>query len=283
MLESELGRDCVVLQSLFIVHKYYLEMRVFAHTHHESNLSTSMTAETMYDTIRLPQDADATTLDALATKLRAFKLHALQVAPEAFSAEFAVESRLPQSTWLSRITVPGTAILVCVAIEQDKDERPSNFGDRQLRILLDGEWAGTFTMIGPISREEYIFPKSGQPEPGPEKSETRWQLTSLFTLPEHRGQGIAKRLTEAAIKAGKSASDEMGRVSGRDVRTRIRLVVHPDNTGVVKMYERFGFVDSARMTVAEACAANRAADAVPKNADPKKWHSRFGVAMEILV
>lgn len=237
----------------------------------------------MYDTIRLPKNTDRTILNALATKFRAFKLHALKVAPEAFPAEFDSESRLPQSTWLSRITEPSTTILICVATEKDKDGEPSVSGDRKLRILLDGEWTGTFTMIGPVSRNDYIWPKSGQPEPGPEGSETRWQLTSLFILPVYRGHGIAKRLTEAAIKFGQLASNEMGKASGIDVQTRIRLVVHPKNTGVVKMYEKFGFVDSARMTVAEACVANGAADTIPKYADPEKWHSRFGVAMEILV
>jgi ribosomal protein S18 acetylase RimI-like enzyme len=237
----------------------------------------------MYDTIQLPKDTDSTILNALATKFRKFKLHALKVAPEAFSAQFNSESRLPQSTWLTRITEPSTTILICVATEKDKDEGPSMAGDRQLRILLDGEWTGTFTMIGPVSRNDYIWPESGQPEPGPEGSETRWQLTSLFILPLYRGHGIAKRLTEAAIEFGKLASDEIGRAYDRDIQTRIRLVVHPKNTGVVKMYEKFGFVDSARMTVAEACVANGAADTIPKDADPEKWHSRFGVAMEILV
>ncbi|KAH3945494.1 hypothetical protein HBI56_074680 [Parastagonospora nodorum] len=237
----------------------------------------------IYDTVRLPKDAGGTLLSSLATKFRAFKLHALEVAPEAFPAELDSESRLPQSTWLSRIAEPSTTILICVTTEKDGDEEPSMSGDKQLRILLDGEWIGMFTMIGPVSRDDYIWPESGQPEPGLEGSETRWQLTSLFTLPAYRGHGIAKRLIEAAIRFGKVVSDEMGRASERDVQTRIRLVVHPDNTGVVKMYEKFGFVDSARMTVAEACIANGAADVVPRYADPKKWHSRFGVAMEILV
>lgn len=138
-------------------------------------------------------------------------------------------------------------------------------------------------MIGPVSRDDYIWAKSGQPEPGPEGSETRWQLTTLFTLPAYRGHGIAKLLIEAAFRFGKLVSDKTGRASERDVQTRIRLVVHPDNTGVVKMYEKFGFVDSARMTVAEACIANGAADTVPRCTDLEKWHSRFGVAMELHV
>lgn len=262
-------------------------MHTHTHTHTQveprAKFGTSTTIGNMYDTIRLPKATDGTVLNALATKFRAFKLHSLKVAPEAFPAEFDIESRLSQSIWVQRITEPSTTILICVATEKDQDEELSESGDRQLRILLDGEWRGTFTMIGPILRDDYIFHKSGQPEPGPEGSETRWQLTTLFTLPAYRGHGIAKRLIEAAIAFGKLASHEIGRASKRDVRTRIRLVVHPKNTGVVKMYEKFGFVDSARMTVAEACIANGAADIVPRYADPEKWHSRFGVAMEILV
>lgn len=93
----------------------------------------------MYDTIRLPKDTDSTILNALATKFRAFKLHALQVAPEAFPAEIDSESRLLQSTWLSRITEPSTTTFICVATEKDTDEESTMSGDRQLRVLLDGE------------------------------------------------------------------------------------------------------------------------------------------------
>lgn len=87
----------------------------------------------------------------------------------------------------------------------------------------------------------------------------------------------------ATIEYARAVSAKKERASGKQVQTRIRLVVHPKNTGVVKMYEKFGFVDSARMTVAEACRANGAGDMVPEDADPEKWHSRFGIAMEILV
>lgn len=241
------------------------------------------TSEEMYSTICIPKDIGSTELDALAIKYRKFKLDALKAAPEAFSAEFDSESQLPRSTWLSRITETSTTILICLAKgERTVDHSSANI-DSASDALLQGEWTGMFTMVGPVSRDDYIWPESGQPEPGPEGSETRWQLTSLFTLPAYRGHGIAKKLTEAAIEVGKLASAEMERASGKKVRTRVRLVVHPKNTGVVKMYEKFGFVDSARMTVAEACVANGAADMVPKNADPEKWHSRFGVAMEILV
>lgn len=237
----------------------------------------------MYTTLCIPKDIDSTQLSALATKYREFKLYALKTAPEAFSAEFDTESQLPHSTWMSRITETSTTILICIVMEERTVGHSSAHVNPVLNILLEGKWTGMFTMVGPVSRDDYIWPESCQPEPGPEGSETRWQLTSLFTLPAYRGHGIAKRLTEAAIEVGKHASAEMGRASDREVRTRVRLVVHPKNTGVVKMYEKFGFVDSARMTVAEACIANGAADMVPKNADPEKWHSRFGIAMEVLV
>lgn len=243
----------------------------------------STISEKTYTTIQIPKSSDTFHLNLLAKKFRQFKLDALQSAPEAFPAEFDTESQLPQSAWLKRITERSTTILICVATDTHVDEDTSTHRNRQLSILLDGEWTGMFTLIGPVSREDYFWPESGQPEPGPDGSETRWQLTSLFTMPAYRGCGIAKRLTDAAIDFGKLASSEMGKVSGRVVRTRIRLVVHPKNIGVVRMYEKFGFKDSARMTAAEACVANGAADMVPKDADPEKWHSRFGVAMEIFV
>ena len=240
---------------------------------------------TTYATFSIPQDCGNLHLDALATKFRNFKLDALQRAPEAFSAEFNAESQLPHSVWLSRIIEPGTTTLVCVATATDKhtDGDASTPDNERLKALLEGEWTGTFTLIGPIPREDYLFPKSGQPEPGLEGFETRWQLTSLFTLPKFRGLGIARRLTEAAIQFGQHTSNKLGSATGRVVQTRVRLIVHPKNLGVVAMYEKFGFTDSARMTVAEACIANRAGDMIPADADPEKWHSRFGVAMEIFV
>ncbi|USP81284.1 uncharacterized protein yc1106_08558 [Curvularia clavata] len=251
----------------------------------------STTQAVTYKTAFIPKNSGIEQITRLANKFRDFKLHALKTAPEAFSAELHVESQLPPSTWVSRITEPATTIFVCVAIPLSSTRRNSSSkcdeadDDELMRLLLDGEWTGMFTMIGPISRDAYIFPDSGQPEPGPEESETRWQLTSLFTLPAYRGCGIGKQLTEAAVEFASQVSAAKEKMSGGSyqVRTRVRLVVHPKNTGVVKMYEKFGFVDSARMTVAEACVANGAGDMVPKDADVDKWHSRFGVAMEILV
>jgi len=153
------------------------------------------TTTTTYTTIPLPKTTPNTTLlSALATKFRAFKLHAFKVAPAAFSVVYDAEAQLPLSTWLARITEPSTTILICVATstqhqhcnDAEKEE------DTQSKILLDGEWTGTFTMIGPITRQDYLFPLSGQPTPGPEGSETRWQLTTLFTLPAYRGHGIVR-------------------------------------------------------------------------------------------
>ncbi|RYN79716.1 hypothetical protein AA0117_g3602 [Alternaria alternata] len=237
----------------------------------------------VYVTTSIPKSSGSEQLARLALKFREFKIHALKTDPKAFSSELDIESQLPQSTWVERITEPGTSILICVAMSTDTAKQASEDRASQLKMLLDGDWAGMFTIIGPVPRDNYIFPESGQPAPGPEGSETRWQLTGLFTLPGYRGCGIAKRLTETAIHFGKLASTKMEKACGHKVHTRIRLIVHCHNTGVVNMYEKFGFVDNGRVTLAEACIANKAADMIPIDADPEKWHSRLGIAMEYLV
>lgn len=235
---------------------------------------------TKHTTIPIPKSLDLSDLEHLATKLRAFKLLALRTSPSAFSSEYDSESQLPLSTWKTRITQAGSKILICVTASSDETEGiQTDIGHKpEVDVLLHGEWIGMFTMIGPISFSDYFFPNSGQPSPGPDDQEIRWQLTSLFVLNAYRGQGIAKQITLAAIAYGSSTS---GRTTA--TRTRFRLIVHPKNKEIVGMYKKLGFIDSGRMTLAEAYVANGDGDMIPLDAEAEKWHGRFGIAMEYLV
>ncbi|KAJ4290587.1 hypothetical protein N0V90_010805 [Kalmusia sp. IMI 367209] len=217
-------------------------------------------------TVCIPKVFRSSHLEDLANKFRTFKLLALKTSPEAFSAEFESESQLPLSDWLRRITQPGVVILICAAIPSDKSNELLSGNDADFDVLLRSEWVGMFTMIGPVSLSDYYFPSSGQPNPGPDGSE-----------------GIAKRLTQAALNHGMDVAREIGKEWDKKPRTRFRLIVHPRNKDVVKMYERFGFKDSARMTLMEAYVANGDGEMVPDDADPEKWHSRLGIVMETLL
>lgn len=215
-----------------------------------------------YSILLLPKSLTRERLELLAIKLREFKLHALATDAKAFSLEYATEAELPLSTWFSRIVNISTQILVCVATDQTVTTSEQVDAEAQWRIFMESEWAGIFTMVFTATREAWIYPESGQPIPGPDEEETRWQLTSLFIPPAHRGKGLAKSITFAAIHFGvvqdgistgrstgvlnadsiplhkQAMQPETGSVKQEEKKktTRFRLIVHPNNKDVVGMY-----------------------------------------------
>lgn len=183
---------------------------------------------------------------------------------------------------------PGSRIVVCIV---EEGEHHAEEEESQIeRRLLENDWAGTFTLVGPVSLSSWLVPSSGQPPPGPDTAETRWHLTSLFVLPEHRGMGLASKLTLAAVRTGPSASlspagEENGnhRSGNPGSKTRFRLIVHPKNIGVVGLYEKLGFVKGGMYTQREAMVAMGDAAGVPVGAAGEKWDTRLAIGMEYLV
>ncbi|OAL03222.1 hypothetical protein IQ06DRAFT_303816 [Phaeosphaeriaceae sp. SRC1lsM3a] len=91
--------------------------------------------------------------------------------------------------------------------EDGKEREPSICeGVMTVQRLVTAQWAGYFTLVGPVPLETWLYPQSEQPLPAADGAETRWHLTSLFVLPEHRGRGPAGKLTLAALQAGSSPS-----------------------------------------------------------------------------
>ncbi|KAF3042033.1 hypothetical protein E8E11_000121 [Didymella keratinophila] len=256
-----------------------------------------------YTTLVIPSSLSEGYLTLLANKLRNFKLHALFSDPNAFSQSHAVESQLPSAAWEARVANPDFRIVVCIVDDCESRNSPSLEGgnssgsgnqevkgrDAVVQRLVAAEWAGTFTLVGPVAREAWLCPGSGQPAPAADGAETRWHLTSLFVLPEHRGQGLAAILTRAAVQAGSAASSALSKELGdrggygnERAPTRFRLVVHPNNKPVVGLYEKLGFTVGGLYTQREAMAAMGDAAGVPVNAEGEKWDTRFGIGMEYL-
>ena len=253
-----------------------------------------------YNTLLVPPYSflPPNTLTPLAQKLRTFKLHALLSDPKAFSQSHATESKLPLSAWEARVSNPDFRIAVCVVdgsvevgIEGDEEgkceKKIDQTPEEAVKKLLDSDWAGTFTLVGPVSRDAWVYPMSGQPTPGPDEKEKRWHLTSLFVLPEHRGRGLAAKLTLAAVQAGSvisqgSPAPVPGSQEAR-LTTRFRLIVHPNNKSVVGLYEKLGFVAGGLYTQKEAMKAMGDAAGIPKDAEGEKWNTRLAIGMEKLV
>ena len=247
-----------------------------------------------YTTLLIPPYSflPANTLTPLAQKLRDFKLHALLSDPKAFSQSHTTESKLPLTAWEARISNPDFRIVVCI-VDSDEQHGLRNGEEKEkgtddvVERLLKSTWAGTFTLVGPFTRDAWVFQMSGQPVPGAEEEEKRWHLTSLFVLPEHRGRGLAAKLTLAAVHAGSSISQSSpppvpGSQAAR-LTTRFRLIVHPNNKAVVGLYKKLGFVEGGLYTQKEAMVAMGDAAGVPEDAEGERWNSRLAIGMERLV
>jgi GNAT superfamily N-acetyltransferase len=246
-----------------------------------------------YTTLLIPPYSflPANTLTPLARKLRDFKLHALLSDPKAFSQSHATESQLPLTAWEARISNPDFRIVVCVVDShvqdrlgsEGKEERTEEVVER----LLNSAWAGTFTLVGPVARDAWVFQTSGQPIPGADEEEKRWHLTSLFVLPEHRGRGLAAKITLAAVQAGSTISQSspppVSRSQAARLTTRFRLIVHPNNKAVIGLYKKLGFVEGGLYTQIEAMVAMGDAAGVPEDAEGERWNSRLAIGMERLV
>lgn len=251
-----------------------------------------------YTTLLIPSSLSEESLALLAHKLRNFKLHALLSDPNAFSQSYASESLLPTSAWEARVANSDFRIVVCVVddraerdgLSRGKAEGPggceAESGIMTVKRLIADEWVGTFTLVGPVARETWVCPLSGQPTPGLDGTETRWHLTSLFVLPEHRGCGLAAALTLAAIRAGSSASLARFQEPANQGPTRFRLIVHPMNKSVVGLYEKLGFVVGGAYTQREAMVAmgdTAGAARLPPGAEGEKYDTRSAIGMEYII
>lgn len=195
----------------------------------------------------ISQDAPPENLSSIAKRYSELRLAILLSSPTSFASSHAVESTFTQEQWEQRVWRDGVTVFVCVA-------RPTVEETMEVLEDLDGEWVGATTVFGPVTKNNYeLAPESGSPEVGADDQEIKWQMTALFTSPEHRGRGLAKRLIEGAKAYTRVRTRTLSKTSKG---FRMRIMVHPKNLVVVKLYSGLGFVDVGRATGREAFVAN---------------------------
>ncbi|KAJ5380252.1 uncharacterized protein N7496_002680 [Penicillium cataractarum] len=201
-----------------------------------------------------------------ATKYKQLRLQALSVAPTSFSSTHEIESSLPDTEWVDRISENGREIFICAA-------KPTKTSQSNSQIPEQTTWVGQLTLRGPLSPEDFILPEeSGQKKPAEGKDQELWQMLSLFTLPDHRGRGLGKRLCQEALSYLASYKD-----SPRELW--VRLMVKPENHATVSLYRGLGFAEAGKCTLAEALVANGDKDLLPENITGEKYTSRSGLIM----
>lgn len=242
-----------------------------------------------YRLIRVPRASPR--LAELVTKYRAMKLHALKTDPASLGAKHDIEAALPFSVWTKRLSNPEATILVCIATGNTTDNQDP------IMDLMDNKWVGLATIRGPMKYEDYyVNPDMGLPVPAVPEAERRWHIYDLYTLPEHRGQGLARNMVKECVAiavestASQCADNETTACpDGLEVNAaRIRLFMNPKHAWLLTMYESFGFVAAGKVTLEEGFRANVLDESIPANTRETKdlvdmWHTRIGLAMEQVV
>ncbi|KPM35715.1 hypothetical protein AK830_g10866 [Neonectria ditissima] len=202
--------------------------------------------------------------EEMASQYRDLRLKALQISPESFSSTYEIESAFTETDWTNRLIEKNRENFICVA------SPISSTGS------LSAEWVGQLTIRGPVSRSDFVLPEaSGQPTPGLDDEEEKWQMLSLFTLPEHRGQGLGQKLCQEALS--------YLRENGQAPSALVRLMVKPQNTATVRLYQKLGFETVGKCTLAEALLANGDAHLLPRDVTDVKYSTRSGLIMTFKV
>ena len=103
----------------------------------------------------------------------------------------------------------------------------------------DGRWVGSVTVLVETEGSTDFFEQVIAQEQG--------HVVGVFVRPEQRGSGLTERLFTAALEWAWSLE--------APALERVRLLVHEENARAEAFYQRFGFVASGVVLLADACAA----------------------------
>jgi ribosomal protein S18 acetylase RimI-like enzyme len=143
--------------------------------------------------------------------------------------------------------------------------------------LADGreEWVAQVTLRGPLSVDKFLLPvDSEQPATLPDQEQEKWQMLSLYTLPEYRGLGLGKGLCRAAFTFLEARPGSASAIL-------VRIMVKPENQVTLGLYASIGFERTGTCTLEEALRANGDADLLPPEPLPERFTNRGGIIMAL--
>ncbi|CAG8960631.1 hypothetical protein HYFRA_00013509 [Hymenoscyphus fraxineus] len=219
--------------------------------------------EFIYHVHHIPKD-NPILLSYLAGKFASLKLNAVQIEKAAFSATFASESIPSFTSRIEKLKLPHIHTFIAVAYPNTTPP-PQQTIDR-------GDFIGCLTLIGPIPKTTYEWPESGGRTIGSDEEETKWQMTGVYTSPNHRSHGVGKLLINSACEFAVRQS------SGR--ASRVRACTHPLNRKALELYLKLEFERAGTCNRFEAQKANEEVLPDRETMDPGVWFQRIGPVLE---
>ncbi|KAG4442737.1 hypothetical protein IFR05_001754 [Cadophora sp. M221] len=179
-----------------------------------------------FEIIQVPRD-DAS-IRSFVDHYKNFRLYSLRTAPECFGSTFAREIAFTDDVWYDRLANPKATTFVA---------------------LQSGCIVCTLTTLGPLPCLAEESPPSANPweasrkDGAEELSQYHMRINGMFTLPEARGQGIAKALVENCLACGSAEARKAG-------MTFVASIVVDDNNPAARaLYSKCGFVEISQKPV----------------------------------
>ncbi|KAI8956373.1 hypothetical protein F4801DRAFT_13897 [Xylaria longipes] len=184
-------------------------------------------------------------------RYKPFRLASLQQDADAFGSTYAREITLDNAAWLGRIKNPLATTFVAVGSDDD-------------RVVASTSLIGPLPNASPASNPyqivSQVVPQSDAANNDNENHDANseplcFQMSAVYTIPEARGQGLAKSLTKAATEEARSRAQGQGRPLA------LSVVVYAANNAAISVYERCGFAGlrevqkspSSNLTLSRTC------------------------------
>ena len=213
-----------------------------------------MTEPNTYQIVTLPKlrngSETESRMNALAEKLRALRLRALQVAPEAFAAEYELEKQRRLDQTLERLNTPKAIHFIATSKSGLTPGSPGYSDD--VDGIVSREWLGMIVLLGPQEDEEGVSerqdPFARMTADGtvihsvaqslhnpPGCNALHFHLNGMFVDLSARRGGLGKALIDAALRRAEAEACKAS------TGLRVTISVYDHNVAARKLYERSGF------------------------------------------
>ncbi|KAI0450681.1 hypothetical protein F5B21DRAFT_420811 [Xylaria acuta] len=199
----------------------------------EDRPAADTTATSKFRILIIPADEEGCRF--FLEKYKPFRLASLQQDADAFGSTYAREIEFDDAAWLGRIKNPLATTFV--AVESDSS-----------RVVASTSLIGPLPNANPTGNP-YRVVSEAIPQSDAARSDNEshhvdgeplcFQMSAVYTIPEARGQGLAKSLIKEATEEARN------RARGRGRPLVLSVVVYVTNNAAISVYERCGFATSA--------------------------------------